>query len=358
VTHPAQQLETALILADAITLRRILVGRDPLRSLHLVPLVAMFAIESFAFFSRRGFATGSFGPHSDVLTRWRHSVKFLDDSRQSVSAALEHNDLVVAASVRAFQGAHTGWLGPLKRKFQTDLGLYLEDGQLVGTTHVTTAQLALEPMHLERLTLADISAQSQVMHERAQTLGEYLAKVINAFGLEMSPATRTLAPFVTIDVKSRPLYSRLVDPDAPRAMGTAMFVTAVLSTTNAARFMLPKLLDDVDPCEQHFLTKWRIVALFHGASSMKRLLNEEHTRPTLRAPVRQSLTGLCRRLRHVGRLKKLRDTFVHYGLRANGGEPKLGTVVTGRPMAAVNAVVEAGLDEMSKTLTTLVGPLQ
>ena len=164
-------------------------------------------------------ATGSFGTHADELARSRHSLKFLDDTKRGVADVLEFYEQVVNANRRVFDGGCRGPLAPLQQFLQPDLGIFLEDGRLVGTTHLMTAQLGYDGRVLQRLDMESFRAWMSAAlctSIAPRALGEYIAAVILAFQQDISPNAREFAPLATVDVKSAAFYAGIVEEASAR----------------------------------------------------------------------------------------------------------------------------------------------
>jgi len=335
--------EIAFVLAEAMVFRRVMSKLDGLRTLYLLPHLAMFATESVEYLRRRGMATGSFGANVEPLLRMRHALKLLDNHRQSSEEILDRYARIVAASRRVHLSEHQGLRGVLARWFQPDLGLFFERGRLVGTTHLATALLGPSDTQLEAMSHGTLVGD---LYSHSHILGHYIGAVLRVFpvGSEGAlPLTRPpLQPLETIDVRGERYYAPLVRSREPRAVGAAMLLASVVAAANAARYMLPALLVCTDAAEQLFLMKRRVVTLVHVSSTIGRILQEDHARPVLRAHVTADLVMLRRRLARLPTLRKLRNDLVHHELR--GDRRAIPSKVS------LNQTLEQGLEDVAATL--------
>ncbi len=361
VRDPHHDLADALIVSDAIAFRRIFSRRDPGRSLLFVPHVSMFATESLAYFQEQGTAVGSFGEHAGAIERSRHSLKFLDDSARVPRAMLDQYAKFVDTHHRVFLESHTGILGPLKRLLQPDLGISVLEGNIVGITHLMSLQLGTGDEELATMTLESIGGPGMAVFDRSRALSGYIALVLDRFGAAEVHRVEELqvSPILCANVDAGRFYGSLLRQRTPRALGTAMLLTAALCAANVGLHIVPESAQPNEPLATLFQSKWRLVALFHVASSLRHIVAMREARDWLRDEVHRELVALRRRLEPVLRFKKLRNRMVHYRPHRSvpvSPAPSVRALLqdlANGPIKAVDAQVDQGLQDVSRVLGAL-----
>lgn len=345
--------DLSLIVCDANGFGRLLGRREDMRTLLVWPHASMFVIESLDRLRERGLASGSLAEHEDFFRRCRQSLKLLDD-RRSASVVLNYYARVVSANHRAFVERHLGPLASLKRFLQTDLGLFMEDSHLVGTTHLTTTYLGMTDEELALLSLESLATGQQGRFESARVLGQYLSKLRTAFALGELSTRQPLPPLGRVDVKTRAFYAPLLRRTDEASLALAMLLTSVLASANSAIYTFSKL-DGPARGPSSFLLKWRLVTLFHCTASLKKALSSDHRDPALRSRVVTKGTELRRRLRFVERCKTLRDALVHYDLGGRFPGVPTPSAISEAPLERAHEKVLRGLTDISVTLSDLLG---
>jgi hypothetical protein len=339
-------LDLALLLADARTF------------LALGPYVATFVLESLGYLRRRRLARGSLGIHAKAIEQSRHSLKFLDDSERGVSGVLACFERMGAASCEIFVGSHKGVLGPLKRLIQSDLSIFVDQGRMIGTSDSVMVQQLL---HRERIptTLEEFRSFGPELRERSFAIGQYIVAVLTAFNMNAdTEISSTLPPSKGVDAKGNAFYGSLLRAKASGGVGLAMLITSLLSSTNFVLHVLPSVSGS-GPIDSCFVSKWRLITLFHVCSSLQRIAASQQEKDVLRPDVLNAIVELRRDFKFVEKLKPLRDALVHYDL----GKPSKRTRETAverltRYMRSDASAAGDALAEVSVTLTRLLPPVR
>jgi len=355
--RPLQSLEIAMILADAVTVRRITVCHDGNITMFMMPYAAAFVAASLEYFRACGMAKGSLGEHEQRVWRARQSVKLLDERGVLPRARLDRLGGIVAAHRREFVDRHQGLLRPVQRFLQPDLGLYFQGEDLVATTHHLTNHFGFDDARIDAMGTIALGDDNATQQEFARVMGEYIANVLEKFGQELKPPSRATPTIQSRDVKSRHLYGRLV-LDAT-GDGAAMALASALATANLARVTLPKILSSTDDIEEAFLAKWTIVSLFHAKSAIEIVLSQHHRREVLRPNIVTSLVALQRRLRSLGEQRPLRNVLMHYAiddvdLSGDNTLARLIAVMSRRPYRDFRRGVSDALLDLATTLQVCI----
>src|SRR5258706_1527017 len=113
----------------------------------LVPYLSLFKFESYKYlrnnFPDQEILTSRSKNFDDITRASRMRIKFFDDSAKRIEGMLE-----LLEWVRKFHewhiNQHSGMFGPLKRALQDDLGVFLYNGHVIGSTHTGVFNLGYE----------------------------------------------------------------------------------------------------------------------------------------------------------------------------------------------------------------------
>jgi hypothetical protein len=237
----------------------------------------------------------------------------------------------------------------------------LED-QIICTTHVQFLNLGLSKAELISLTSETIGPH---MLDVAIDFGRYMGMLGDAFGLDV-PATKSelmpVAPEVWFrDLKSKRFYDSVAANLAPGRTSVCLLLTSLLSQINTARLVVPV----VTGSSSIAALKIGFVSLYHAASSLQRLLDEDDADPFLTSGARQRLHDVLDMLhiRNVRANRALRNSLVHYGIGKAAAPllspnlPLFGLIeahTSGQSITSLNQDIDLGLCHMDAGLRTLL----
>jgi hypothetical protein len=118
--------------------------------------------------------------YASVTARARHVTKLLDDSRKTYESVIAELDAIAQEHHDRFTGNAIRWA----RRFETDLGLYIADGRLLGATWPAAYRLGLS-------VTADGTISGHDLHAVTQEWGGTLV-VLGAAALDSTPPIATL----------------------------------------------------------------------------------------------------------------------------------------------------------------------
>lgn len=224
----------------------------------LIAHAAMFVVESHRCLTKLFPETRKvFSSHSELLRESRHRAKLLDDSMKSIEEVSA--DLVsIAKRQRAiFFEPHSGFLGPLKRAFQPDIGLSIYNGHIFTTTHSVV------------FTFGKESEFSESAFAFGKEIGGYLATVFILFKLEIPSSAIKPADLPGIiemrDIKYEVLYNR--SQLGASQMGLSAGLILILANLNFVINILSGLL----PVDNHLLFRMKFITAFHANSGIESL---------------------------------------------------------------------------------------
>ncbi len=226
----------------------------------------------------------------------RHRAKLLLSRSSDVSRVVAEFDAIVQDERRHFVDSHRGWLAPLKRWLQPDLGLSLCDGHIFSTTHGT------------RFMFGD-DFEGQRLREASSIVAAYCSSLSRAFGHPPSRSKVEARPIGVImkDIKCEALYQRGPLGELDLAWSGALAI--VLANANFVGKVLRKLVDVDSPS----YIKLCVLCAFHAIESLRlvqdRLVSEKRLPSSAADVLRSVATPEVRQLR---KRKELRDALVHF----------------------------------------------
>lgn len=319
----------------------------------VIPFASLFVVESDARLAEHGCVRASAFARDELgsIRAARHRVKMLLSKKSDVSQLVADFHAIVRDERERFVGAHRGWLGPLKRWVQPDLGISLIDGEVFSTTHATRFSFGGE-------------FTGETLREAGRLVASYCSAVCHASSLadEAVPFDRRPLGLVMKDIRSDALYARgdLGTLQAPWAGAVAL----ILANVNFVSKVLRAIVGE----DSSSFTKLRVMTAFHAIESLRIVqdrLHAERLLPKRAADVIGSVASPeVRWLRKHG---ALRDMLVHFqahqsrssphawgyqeqltALAGGKSEAELGNLAD-RVLATVGRVLASGFDLHAQT---------
>lgn len=339
----------------------------PIAGLALMPFLSAFVSESATYLKQRDpEADCLLQPHRELLRTSRLRLKLLDDNRRSFAEILQDAHVLATINAGWFSSLHQGILGPVKRLRQPDLGVYFEQNEVVCTTHVALLNIGLTEKALSTSSLS-LTTLGPFMRETTEDLGRPVGILLSSFGItvpafDIDPEPLP-APIRYRDLKSARFYPAMARRCTPRGHSVCILLSSILSQVNTARLVVPLIAGQNDVAA----FKTRFVSLFHAASSLHSLLEQDHAGPFLH-PDAQQLIGEALHAPTVQRVREsrdLRNNLVHYRVgrraaaRLSPDLPLFGLVEAHGPEKSLTSLtqdVELGLNCIADGLRALLPP--
>ena len=202
----------------------------PLLIFGLVPAASTIVVESFDALAAiyPGLEQDLSADHEKLFRASRHRAKLLDGSRGSLDYSLQYlaSELAKIAENerRKFVDSHSGFLAPIKKLIQPDLGLSVIDNHVITTTHATIFNFG-----------RDVDYQSNAT-EYGEALGRYLSDVIDRLqfqAISLSLHAALEANIEMRDIKQEALYKRASLGTLPKeyAVGVTLLITSINSVS-------------------------------------------------------------------------------------------------------------------------------
>lgn len=362
----AERTALSLIAADAEFLRDF--SLDPrleqiraVSILALMPFISAFTFESSEYIRRKDpKVVRALDPHRELLRSSRLRLKLLDDNQKSFDEVLESASELATVNSGWMMGDHRGLLGPLKRLIQPDLGVFFAQGEVFCTTHIALLNLGLSK---ESLAASSLSLENlgPYLRDTSEDYGRYLALLLDKLGVDArasdSACEAPLSPLGFRDFKSSRFYGAIARRAVPHRVPVCLLLTAILSQINTARLLVPGIAGRNEVAA----FKVRFVSLFHAASSLQKLIDQDQSRSFLYPEAAQQIRAALdtEDIRRVLEFRFLRNNLVHYDVhkhtvpRLSPDLPMFGLVealTRGKPLATVTSDVTSGLDRISRLL--------
>lgn len=284
--------------------------------------------------------------YADITSRARHMSKLLDDTQKSDTDVL--NEMRAAYNL-----CHQSLTGNARRGFrwlETDLGLYLMQGRVVGASTPIAYRLGLDPSNPHVMGGESLTA---VTHE----WGGAMAVLASA---DLEPprehGTLTLGNCgITYKDKLTSRYlARSYEPDFPVEL--KLFLLMIEADLNANRLYLPL----TEHGHEGSTFRARAVTVYHSLTALRRVLNANPSVDTARTrTIRAFLDSAAtqRLLSPAG--KHVRNRSVHYEIpnptiRPDFAQPMLGLVEAVNPgttFVEFNTDVQGVSDQLSQLLS-------
>jgi hypothetical protein len=167
--------------------------------LGLIPQASMFAVESCRFINTLSPEIKKVlsSLRMDNLQQPRHRAKLLDDHYKSVEEVSDDLVNISEQQRKLFIEPHKGFLGPLKRIIQPDLGISTYAGHIFSTTHATA------------FNFGDLGYDAKSAFSIGHQLGQYISSLIALFDIQLNiPFPSVVLPkkITMKDIKAKSLY--------------------------------------------------------------------------------------------------------------------------------------------------------
>lgn len=294
------------IAQDAVfyteTLKAVIQHRDmALISPAIMPWASLFVVESFGrlFEYLPEFRTVLPKEHLNLIMPARHRTKLLLGRKSDVASLVASFHRVVEQERAEFASLHSGFLAPLKRLVQPDLGLSVCDGHIFSTPHAT------------RFLLGGDSFSQELMYNSARLVSSYCAYLSQIVD-ELLPAPqfpRASTPDIVMrDIRSGSLYRRGPLGELPDQW--AAVLSMVLATTN----FVHRVLRTIVPAASKTFLKVRTIQAFNAIHSIRIVQDRFAAEQRLPAGAASILRSILKQpdARWLRDRDDLRDALVHF----------------------------------------------
>jgi hypothetical protein len=293
-------------------------GQSGILMLCLIPCPSLFVIETYGYFTKTQptYAQQIRLQHEGLLRSIRNKVKLFEED--DVTKILES----VANYQRTyFIDSHTGFLAPLKKLLQDDLGLFFYSGHLIGNTHISFSYLAHERDASGAFAPNAMQQISALSHPVGYDIGRYVSHLYHDLvGMPGADSTKLCENKIddnlvqTKDVKSTKYFTNIFNgPSSVEINSCLLLLTSFL---NVVHFVLRKMVVG-DP--DTFL-KLKYLTLYQVCASLKKLKNFYFPTGLLTKKSKEFLELILKdkELSFALSQPKFRNILVHYSLDGSG----------------------------------------
>ena len=331
--------------------------------LGIMPYVSLFVVESFKYLRLKfpDYARSVLGSHEGIIRAARMRVKYFDDSKKQIDGVFALYEWIVRFHREWHINRQTGFLGWLKKKIQSDFGIFEYEGHIVAATHVGILNLGLEMEDLPNTSKEISEALSNLVFSVGHQIGLYLGHI------SQLPEFAMAEPVTAFDYRLRDTLLRYRDENAQRFLAK-IFEGAGLEDLNfsllvfliAINYLVYLVSNVVRYSPTVF--KMRYLALYHIVSSLKKLQSYYYSRGDLSSRSKRFFGEMLsnKTLQFYTGKRKFRNILVHYGLEGEVPDTILdsGKTLYGLVEHFFNgesfAIVSYRLDEQLKALSALL----
>ena len=285
----------------------------------LTPYVSLYVEETFNYIQRTfPSVADSLSPkYGKVIKSSRMRVKFFDDSKKQVDGMFELLAWISEFNTEWHIHKHKGFLSPLKRILQKDLGLFGYNGHLFGSTHTSLLNTGYEKGDLPTNSKEISDTLGKSMFFLSKEMGSYIRKLSDLFGVKIEGVSIEFFDYRIDDEllgyrdeKAFKFFQSVFNGTDTEDLNFALMY--FLITVNYFQHILKHIISGSPPT----LFKMKFITLYHLVSSFKKLQNYFYPKNVLTERSKNYFKELLRDrdLKLLGRQSDFRNILVHYGL--------------------------------------------
>lgn len=255
---------------------------------------------------------------SEPYVRARHATKMLDDNKKTFEDFGED----ARRYWKLHRSVFVGKALPTLRRFETDLGLYILDGQLVGATIPLQLRFGIPEIPPGKLLGA-------ALFELAREQGATLSVLAGLSGrtdtlrstLDLHPLRRIRGVDHDAEKYLKPRFDQTLD------IASKLLLLMIESEVSAAAHVLPHTAAG----HEEPVFRAQMISVFHSLSSVRQVLDaNSHAISNASKNARTFMASeLVHDFLYDGRAKRIRNRCMHYELRGEKFDVDPGTAMGG-----------------------------
>lgn len=283
----------------------------------LVPFLSLFVVETHNYLQNTlpAYAMVISKPYEKIIRSSRMRTKFFDDSAKRVDGMFDLLSWIAQFHHEWHIGRHKGFLAPLKRALQDDLGIFVYDNHIIGSTHTGLLNLGFEKGDMPT-TNKEISATiGSLSRSIGMEIGSYVARLSQ--WPEFASASSNASCFVYNvadeklgykDEKSTRYFSSVFNGAGVAEINFSLLL--FLATVNFLGHIFKQLVAG-SPVT---LFKLKFITLHHLSSSLEKLRNYYYPKGVLTDRSKKYFQAILedKDLESIKRQSSLRNILVHY----------------------------------------------
>ena len=290
-------------------------------ALALMPYLSLSVVETDKYFKK-------FYPshvkildkkHEKIIQESRLRVKFFDVN-DSIIERLEYLNWIKDLHFEWFVNKHTGYLEKLKKNIQPDLGVFIYNGHIIGSTHTFFFNLGYEQefFSIPNMSLEIDKIMKELPFDIAKLIGAYYGELSISKYLKMNIKSRNgqyikgkcSEQFQTKDRKSDKFYDCIFEQEL--SCSIKMSLLLLLSSINFLNYVIPEIIHDSHTT--YFKIKY--ITLYHTLISLKKIQSYGYREKKLSDKSKDYL-GKIIKDKHAKLIisePKFRNVLIHYGI--------------------------------------------
>jgi hypothetical protein len=283
----------------------------------LIPYLSLFALESYKYLSKTDPSKAALlsNDYAEIISSSRTRVKLLDDSKRKLTGMFDLFDWIAQFQNEWHVNKHSGLLGFIKRPLQDNLGIFLYDKHIIGSTHTGLLNLGYGPRDLP-IRSKDISANIGILIKSvSEQLGAYLAQVY--FLLEINPDDIETPRFIYKiedqnfgyrDFKAQKYLGAVFNGAETKELNFSLIV--FLASLNLLNHIMGNLISGSSTP----FFKMKFITIFHFASGLEKLQNYYYKNNLLTTRSKYFFSAILKDddLKNISGRRSLRNFLVHY----------------------------------------------
>ncbi|NLH00224.1 MAG: hypothetical protein GX491_22950 [Chloroflexi bacterium] len=284
-----------------------------------VPYLSLYTVETYKYLQHffPSYAHSLSINHHDIIESSRMRIKLFDDSKRQIGGMFELLKWVNEFQSEWHINRHKGFLAPLKKVLQDDLGIFVYDGHIIGSTHTGLFNLGYHKGDLPTFS-KDISAViGPKTKSVAKELGSYLGQMSRIPEFAPDNCGGKFAYQIRdeklgyADAKANKFFRSIFNGTATEELNSSLFL--LLVTVNFFRYIFKNLLLG-SPCT---FFKLKYIMLYHVASSLEKLYKYYYPKKVLSLDSQERFQAILKNedVHLILKQSKLRNVFVHYVIK-------------------------------------------
>jgi hypothetical protein len=283
----------------------------------LVPFLSLFVVETYNYLQNMlpAYATALSKLHEKIIRSSRMRTKFFDDSAKRVDGMFELLSWIAQFHHEWYIRKHKGFLAPLKRALQYDLGIFVYSSHIIGSTHTGLINLGFERGDLpttDKEISATIGSLSRLI---GVEIGRYVARLSQLPEFASSSSNTSYFAYKIADEKlgykdekSTMYFSSVFNGAGVTEINFSLLLFLV--TVNFLGYILKQLVTD-SPVT---LFKLKFITLHHLSSSLEKLRNYYYPKGVLTNRSKKYFQSILedKDLESIKRQSSFRNILVHY----------------------------------------------
>jgi hypothetical protein len=147
----------------------------------ITPFISLFIIESYSYLKKYipEYAEVLSLANEKIVRTSRMRVKLFDDSSKRVDRLIELLAYIIQFNKDWHIEGHKGCLRPLQRALQSDLGLFIYNNHIIGSTHTGMINLGYEKEDLPKKSDDIFPNFMKQTRKVSEEMGKYLGDMVN-----------------------------------------------------------------------------------------------------------------------------------------------------------------------------------